>query len=367
MRAGKLPQKFGKFGPFCPQWRPKDKRLRADDQDGESCGCGSSFNLIGRFRNGKEMNKMIRTVVSAGLILFTACGAFGQTAGTLSFEVASIKPAPPPTDGRLMIMMRGGPSDPNDRGRVNWVNVSLRDILRVAYDLRDYQITGPDWLNATRFNIEATLPPTTTKEQFAQMWQTLLKERFGMTVHRETKDLPAYALVVSKGGPKLTEAVDDPPVTADGGGPGGPRVAGGPGGFGGPGPRGGGPMRNGMMMMRGMGHLEAKGIPISQFADIMSRQLSRPVEDQTGLKGNYDFKLDYTPDESTNGSAMRMGMPMPMPRPEGGGEGRGPNPDDSGVSLFTAVQTQLGLKLEAKKLPLDMLMVDHAEKVPTEN
>jgi len=313
---------------------------------------------------------MIRTVVSASLILFTASGVFGQTVAPPAFDVASVKPAPPPTDGRLMVMMSGGPEDPNDRGRVNWVNVSLRDILRVAYGLRDYQITGPDWMNSTRFNIEAKLPPTTTKEQFAQMWQTLLKERFGMTVHRETKDLPAYALVVAKGGPKLTEAVDDPVMTTDEGRPGGPRAAGGAlgGGPGGPGgPRGGGPMRNGMMMMRGMGHLEAKGIPISQFVDLLSRQLSRPVEDQTGLKKDYDFKLDYTPDETTNGSAMRMGMPMPMPRPEGGGEGRGPNADNNDVSLFTAVQTQLGLKLEVKKLPLDMLVVDHAEKAPTEN
>ena len=308
---------------------------------------------------------MIRNVVSTGLILFTACGAFGQSATTPSFDVASVKPAAPPTDGRLMIMMRGGPGDSSDPGRVNWTNVSLRDLLRAAYDVRDYQITGPDWLNSTRFNIEAKLPPTTSKEQFAQMWQTLLKERFGMTLHRETRDLPAYALVLAKGGSKLQEAANDPPATGDGGEPGGPRVAGGPGGPGGF--RGGAPMRNGMMMMRGMGHLEAKGIPVSQFVDMLSRLLSRPVEDQTGLKATYDFKLDYMPDESTNGSAMRMGMPMPMPRPEGGGDGHGPNAENDGVSLFTAVQTQLGLKLEAKKLPLDMLVVDRAEKVATEN
>jgi len=261
-----------------------------------------------------------------------------------------------------MVMMAGGPGDPNDPGRVNWENVSLRDMLRAAYGLRDYQISGPDWMNSTRFNVVAKLPPGTTRDQYALMWQALLKERFGLAAHRETKDLPAYALVVAKGGPKLPEAKDDPPMTADGGGPGGPR---GGGGFGGP--RGGGPMRNGMMMMRGLGHLEAKGIPVSQFVDIMSRQLDRPVEDQTGLKGDYDFKLDYTPDESTNGSMMKMGMPTPMRRLEGGGDGAGPNADSNGQSLFTAIQTQLGLKLEAKKLPLDMLVVDHAEKAPTEN
>ena len=218
-------------------------------------------------------------------------------------------------------------------------------------------------MNSTRFNVVAKIPPGTDREQYALMWQALLKERFGLAAHRETKDLPAYALVVAKGGHKLKDAVDDPPTTADGA-PGGPRTGGGAGGgFGGP--RGGGPMRNGMMMMRGMGHLEAKGIPVSQFVDMMSRQLDRPVEDQIRAEGDYDFKLDSTPDESTNGSMMRMGMPMR--RMEGLGDGPGPNAESNGQSLFTAIQAQLGLKLEAKKLPLDMLLVDHAEKVPTEN
>ncbi|MBZ5621835.1 MAG: TIGR03435 family protein [Acidobacteriia bacterium] len=312
---------------------------------------------------------MIRTIIGGSLIVLTASLAFGQTAATLSFEVASVKPAPPPTEGRLMIRMGGGPGDQSDPGRINWENVSLRDILRAAYGVRDYQISGPDWMNSTRFNIVATLPPQTTREQVALMWQTLLKERFSLTLHRETKDLPAYALVVAKGGPKIQQAVDDPPTTVDGGAPGGPMARAGGGSFGPGGPRGGGPLRNGMMMMRGMGHLEAKGISLSQFVDMLSRQLDRPVEDQTALKGNYDIKLDYTPDESTNGMAMRMGMPMPMPRPEGGGEGRGPADatSDNGASLFTAVQTQLGLKLEAKKLPLDLLVIDHAERVATEN
>jgi uncharacterized protein (TIGR03435 family) len=309
---------------------------------------------------------MIRALVSAGLVFFTACGAFGQEAATASFEVASVKPAPPPTDGRLMIHMGGGPTDKKDRGRVSWENVSLRDVLRVAYDLKDYQITAPDWMNSTRFNIEAKYPPTTTKEQYEQMWQTLLKERFGMTVHHESKDLPAYVLTVAKGGPKLKDAVDDPP-TADGDSPGGPLSRAG-GGFGGPGgiPRAGA-LRNGNMMMNGRGHLEAKGIPIALFVDMLSRQLSRPVEDLTELKGKYDFILDYTPDESTSEMSRRMGMPMPMSRPEGGGDGPGPSPDNNGASLFTAVQQQLGLKLESRKLPLDMLVIDHAEKTPTEN
>ncbi len=309
----------------------------------------------------------MRILIAHGIVTLTLCAAYGQGADArLTFEVASIKPAAPPTDGRIMVMMRGGPGDRNDPGRVNWVNVSIRDMLRTAYDVRDYQITGPDWLNGTRFDVTAKLPQSTTKEQYAVMWQNLLKDRFGMVMHRESKELPAYGLVVAKGGPKMPKAQEDPP-TGDGEAP---AIGGGAGGakFGPGGP--GGPIRNGMVMMRGMGHMEAKGVPMTQLVNMLSNLLDRPVVDETALTGNWDIKLDYTPDESTNGmmaKARAMGA-MPMPRPDGG-EGRGPaeGVDGGGVSLFTAVQAQLGLKLESKKLPLDMVVIDRIEKAPTEN
>src|SRR6185369_9139882 len=98
---------------------------------------------------------MIRPV--AALMFAAVCGAFGQ-----SFDVASVKPAELPTDGRLRIMMKGGPGDASDPGRVTWENVSLKDILRTAYNVRDYQIAGPYWLNKVRFNITATVPQGTT-------------------------------------------------------------------------------------------------------------------------------------------------------------------------------------------------------------
>ena len=225
------------------------------------------------------------------------------------------------------------------------------------------QISGPDWMPSTRFNVIATMPPGTTKETAALMWQSLLKERFGMTIRREKKDLPAYALVVAKGGPKTPEATDDPPAPGSDGTPGGPSVKGGfGGGAGGPGggPRGGPVMRNGMMIMRGNGHLEAKGMVLSQFTDMLSRQLDRPVEDQTGLTAKYDIKLDFTPDESTPGMGAKMGIAPPMPRGDGG-EGPDHGADTNSPSLFTAMQTQLGLKLEARKGSVQVLVIDHAE------
>ena len=120
-----------------------------------------------------------------------------------------------------------------------------------------------------------------------------------------------------------------------------------------------------MMMMNGRGHLSAKMMNMGGLVDMLARQLDRPVIDQTGLKGNYDFDLDYTPDEG-----QRMGIPgMPLPPPQpGGGEAHPPgNPEANGVSLFTAVQSQLGLKLEARKGPVELIVVDHMEKTPTEN
>src|ERR1051325_10982147 len=131
---------------------------------------------------------MVRTVMAASLLVFTSFGAFGQSAETLTFEAGSVKPAPPPTAGMMRVGMGGGPGS-KDPGRINYSNVSLRDLVRQAYGLKDYQISGPDWLNSVRFDVVATLPPNSTKEQFQVMMQNLLAVRFKMTVHREKKDL----------------------------------------------------------------------------------------------------------------------------------------------------------------------------------
>jgi uncharacterized protein (TIGR03435 family) len=308
----------------------------------------------------------MRVVASVSLILFTAIGAFGQSAAPLAFEVASVKPAPPPTEGRMMVRMGGDP------GRVSYSNVSLRDLIRNAYGVKEYQISAPDWMGSARFDLNAKLPEGATRDQVPQMLQALLVERFKMTVHRETKELPMYALVVAKNGPKLKESAVDPNATAGGG------VAGGAGGANrsmvdGP----GGPPKitigkdgmpqlppgmagRGMMLMNGRGHVAVAAQPVSALADFLSRQMDRPVVDMTGLKGNYDFTLDYTPEE---GQRRMEGGPG-----DGGGPAPEPHaPDPSGPSIFTAVQAQLGLKLEARKGPVDLIVIESAEKIPTEN
>jgi uncharacterized protein (TIGR03435 family) len=327
---------------------------------------------------------MLRAIIGAGLAV-VCCGAvFSQTPEALpSFEVASVKPAAPMIAGRMMIGMRGGPGTP-DPGQITYTNVSIKNVLTNAYNVKGYQIQGPDWLDSVRFDIAAKVPQGTTKDQMRLMLQSLLAERFKLTLHHTTKEMPMYALVVAKGGPKLKESPEDPPATdaagPNAGGPGGPSRAFNPGdikmgkhGF--PQlPPGAG--RGGMMMMNmnGRMRMQAGKQTMSGFVDMLANQLDRPVVDQTGLTGKYDYTLEFAPDETQRGmmKGAMAGLPMPMPPPGGGpgGEaGGGPGAPDaqSGPTIFSALQEQLGLKLEAKKGPVDFLVIDSVEKTPTEN
>ena len=297
---------------------------------------------------------MQRTILSAGLMVLgygLGCGAaFGQASP--SFEVASVKPAEPPAAGQggaFRVMMRGGPGTP-DPGQLTYSNVSLKNVIQNAYDVKGYQITGPKWLDSERFDITAKIPKGTTKDEFKLMLQNLLAERFKLALHRETKNLPIFGLVVAKGGPKLKESVDDTPAPAAAATPGGPSPNA-PSAFapppppasdGGSGPRmalgdpsaikdkvsvgsdgqikmPGGMPKGAMMMMMSAGrmHLVGNGQPVSRLVETLSSQLGRPVVDETGLTGKYDFDLDFSPEEMMVGP---MGM-MPPPPPDHSGGG----------------------------------------------
>src|SRR5947209_8710373 len=162
-------------------------------------------------RTKRRILTMNRTFLAA-LVAASPAVCFAQ-----SFEVASIKPAPPPSDPhKFMVGMRGGPGTP-DPGQITYSNVTIRNVLMNAYDVKEFQISGPAWLNNERYDITAKVPPGTTKEQFKLMLQNLLAERFKVTLHHETKDLPMFALVVAKGGSKLKESAPLPPPPTDGG------------------------------------------------------------------------------------------------------------------------------------------------------
>jgi uncharacterized protein (TIGR03435 family) len=335
----------------------------------------------------EEKFPMKSTLAGSCLVVLTYCAAYSQS-NPPAFEVASIKPAAPQPMGRMMVRMGG------DAGRVDYTNVSLKDVLARAYNVKRYQITGPSWLDGERYDITAKVPDGVPKEQIPAMLQALLAERFKMTVRKESKDEPIYGLVVGKGGPKLKKSDDNanwpmfPPdgpvpggkVTSDGPGPGGNVAVGGPGPGGKDGP-GRGPMDKGsmpkgavMMSMGGPGgaaHMQFNKATMAQFADRLSEMLDRPVVDQTGIEGNYDIALDVSMEEMAGMKRMAAGAPMgPMmaggPGGPGGGE-HGPAPDAAApASIFSSIQA-LGLKLDPKKGPVDRILVEKAEKVPTEN
>lgn len=267
---------------------------------------------------------------------------WSQQPEKLSFEVASIKPADPSPMGQIRINMS------TDAGMLRYTNVSLKDVIRTAYRVKDYQVEGPDFIGDTRFNITAKLPEGASETQVPEMLQTLLAERFKLTLHRDTKEHAIYALVADKGGPRLKPA--EVPTGEAAPAPG-------------RGARGG----RGMMMMSmgpdGM-HMKAASTTLAGLGEAISRFTDRPVVDMTGIQGQYDFDLAFSPE------SMR-GMPgavMRGPGPGGpGGEGHpADGASEAGGTVFDAVQ-KYGLKLEPRKASMEILIVDHMERSPTEN
>lgn len=312
------------------------------------------------------------------IVLALQAAAFAQSAA-LTFEVASVKPAGPLdpaaiAQGKMRIGMKV------DGAICDIASFSLRDLIRTAYEVKDYQITGPDWLgspmSAQRFNIQATMPAGATEKQVPQMLQALLAERFKLVIHRDTKDHSVYALVVAKGGPKLKEAEPDAPApetpeepkkgeTVVGQGSSQVRISGNMQDGKGVTVRGGPQGQMKMSMVDGKMHMEAAKMSMSTLCEFASRFVDRPVVDMTELKGNYQIALDLSMDDLRN-VARSAGVAAVA----GPGGGAAPAPteasDPSGSSIFTSMQ-QMGLKLEARKAPLEVIVIDRLEKAPTEN
>jgi len=287
--------------------------------------------------------------------------AFGQATDNLTFEVASVKPAAPPQPGGPVFFgSRGGPGTP-DPGQIT-SSIDLKNLLMTAYAVKNYQVNGPGWLDTERYDIVAKVPEGATTEQVNVMGQNLLKERFGLVLHHESKEFQVSELVVAKGGSKLKETTLDPNAPP-------PPLPSGP-----PPPtkldKNGVPEMNrpGLMMMiqpnaaggGPVGRMVARAQPISGLAGILGNQLDGPVLDKTGLTGKYDFNLEYMPDLSR--------MPPPPPGFAGPAPGA-PSTEASepGSNLAAALEQQLGLRLVSNKAKLDVVVVDKAEKTPTEN
>jgi uncharacterized protein (TIGR03435 family) len=283
----------------------------------------------------------------AGWLPLVVGAAFCQTAADVpAFEVASVKQAAPITGNRIMVRMGGDPS------RVDYANVSLKDVVARAYGLKRYQVHGPSWIDSERYDIVAKVPDGVSVAKVPLMLQNLLAERFKMVVHREKKEQPVYGLVVGKGGPKLKKsenAENEPP----------PGV---------PGVPGGRQQTRTRMMMGRDGHMEIKGATMGGFAEMLSNMLDRPVLDETRIEGQYDIDLEVATEDLAGMRKMAIGAGHPPMGPGGpGGPEGAPAPEGAPKSsIFTAIQ-QLGLKLDPRKGPIEHVIVDQAEKVPTAN
>ena len=275
-------------------------------------------------------------------------------AAPVEFEVASIKPsAPPGAAGQVSVGVH------IDGARLSCTYLSLKDYIAIAYRIKAHQIEGPDWLASDRFDIAATIPSGAARDKLPDMLQALLVERFHLTTHRGSKEFPVYALVVAKGGPKMKEtAVDTEAPVNEAGGRGAVNVN-----------ASGG--RGGVMVDLGNGSyfsfadnkIQAGKISMPGFADSLARYVDLPIVDMTELKGNYDIRLDFTPEDYRAmliRSAIGAGVALPPEVVKQALEG------GSGDSLLTAMQT-LGLKLDRRKAPLEVLIVDKMDKLPTAN
>ena len=221
-----------------------------------------------------------------------------------TFEVASIRPS---QEGREAFEVLPG--------SITMRNMRLTGAIRWAYNVLDVQVYGPDWLNTTRFDIVAKAGAPAKEPEMKRMMQTLLADRFKLELHRQTKEVNAMVLTVAKGGHKMKEVERE----------GSPSFS------------------------TGKLNLTGKGATIAQLISFLSRELRLPIVDQTGLTGRYDYFMDinaYVTDEMRNQS----GPPLEAPS-----------------IIANALQAQLGLKVEAKKVPLEVLIVDKMEKTPTDN
>jgi uncharacterized protein (TIGR03435 family) len=268
-----------------------------------------------------------------------------------------------------------------DAARVDIGFLSLADLIRVAYKVKAFQISGPDWMGAQRFDIQAKLPDGASTDQVPEMLQALLVERFKLVLHRDNTEHAVYALVVGKGGSKLKESPPDAPAPETpaeppkgaltiGSGNDAIQVTGNP--------QGGRGMeissaQTGKMHVtmtpEGSMRLEIEKMTMPALADALSPMVDRPVVDMTGLKGNYQVALDLAVTDlmamARTAGVLPAGMPA-VPAAAVSARPADAASDPSGSSIFAAVQ-QLGLKLDPQRQPMERLVIDHLEKMPTEN
>jgi uncharacterized protein (TIGR03435 family) len=290
-------------------------------------------------QKGRNMTRNLKLVLAMVPVLYVQATTFAQvTSKPVQFEVASVRQAAPADSGSGSPGMKratglGAVTITSDRA--SYRDITFKSLLMRAYDLEPFQISGPAWMDSERYDVVATIPEGTSKEDVPVMLQHLLTERFRMTLHSETKDHPGYILGIGKGGQKLVPAKNPRSAPAD------PDAS-------------PGPASISFTMGGSSTVMKVNGATMPAFADFLSRTLGRPVVDSTKLAGEFDIVLH---------------MSMEVLRPgaqETGTDGSPVESDSSMASLFTAIH-DLGLTLDSDKVPLKCFVVDKAEKIPTEN
>jgi len=269
----------------------------------------------------KKARSRVIWAAAVTISLVPSPAVLAQSPARPQFEVASLKPGQPVPGDKIYINL-GSVS----HGTLTLTNTSLADCLRYAFGLTSNdQLSGADWIKskAVRFDIVAKAPADTPLGQIRLMLQTLLTDRFQLALHREQKELSYVALVIGKKGPKLQEAIPDSDASG-----------------------------NKFLI----GRIVSNHISMTTLATLFSRFTGQTVLDMTGLTAEYDLKLEWTPENTPKLTAT------------GTGADAGASTDgESGPSLFAAVEQQLGLKLEVRKGPVEVIVIDHAERVPAQN
>jgi len=262
-------------------------------------------------------------LMRTGIVLMVAVGLALPQAETArpKFEVASVKPNTGTGPGMTI--------RPSPNGRLDVEDITARQLIRIAYGLLDSQISGgPGWIDSDHFDLSAKAENSVTFEEMRPMLQSLLADRFGLVVQRKPKELPVFTLVVAKGGIKFAQSKPESCIAPR------PHT---------PLPDGKPPVFCGSIQMR-RGQLDATGITMTQLVKVLTDfgNLGRPVVNTTDLSGTFDIHLQFTPYEA-------VAEPAP--------------PVDASVpSIFTALQEQLGLKLESSKEPVEVLVIDKVER-----
>jgi uncharacterized protein (TIGR03435 family) len=290
----------------------------------------------------------MKTIHRTVFAMLASTAAFAQDSPRPEFEVATIRPS------AVQELVSAGVHI--DGAQVRCASLTLKDYIGIAYRVKMYQVSGPDWMASDRFDIAATVPAAVPTTQFPEMLQRLLEERFQLKMHRDKKYFPVYVLEVAKGGLKMQENPPDPdaakvdakaPVNVSGSG-----------------------SAQGISIDLGRGSsytfannkFEAKRLTMAALAGNLERFTDRPIVDMTDLKGTYNFTLEVTPEDYRT-MLIRAGLNSGVSLP--------PQAlrllDGASISSLVDSAQKLGIKVDARKAPLDVLVVDDARKTPTDN